>query len=97
MVSRPTEGAIPSELDSSTPQSSNSRSSEDVEQATEGDRCDTANARKFGRPVVVPFALALVICAPFPSMVMFEPVATLVRRSTLEDVFLRLTGRTLVD
>jgi lipooligosaccharide transport system ATP-binding protein len=27
----------------------------------------------------------------------FEPVATLVRRSTLEDVFLRLTGRTLVD
>ncbi|CAN5624354.1 ATP-binding cassette domain-containing protein [soil metagenome] len=26
-----------------------------------------------------------------------EPVATLVRRSTLEDVFLRLTGRTLVD
>ena len=25
------------------------------------------------------------------------PVATLVRRSTLEDVFLRLTGRTLVD
>jgi lipooligosaccharide transport system ATP-binding protein len=27
----------------------------------------------------------------------FEPVVTLVRRSTLEDVFLRLTGRTLVD
>ena len=26
-----------------------------------------------------------------------EPVSTLVRRSTLEDVFLRLTGRTLVD
>ena len=26
-----------------------------------------------------------------------SPVATLVRRSTLEDVFLRLTGRTLVD
>ena len=26
-----------------------------------------------------------------------EPVATLVRRATLEDVFLRLTGRTLVD
>jgi len=26
-----------------------------------------------------------------------RPVATLVRRSTLEDVFLRLTGRTLVD
>ncbi len=26
-----------------------------------------------------------------------QPVATLVRRSTLEDVFLRLTGRTLVD
>jgi lipooligosaccharide transport system ATP-binding protein len=26
-----------------------------------------------------------------------EPMATLVRRSTLEDVFLRLTGRTLVD
>jgi lipooligosaccharide transport system ATP-binding protein len=26
-----------------------------------------------------------------------EPVVTLVRRSTLEDVFLRLTGRTLVD
>ena len=26
-----------------------------------------------------------------------EPVAVLVRRSTLEDVFLRLTGRTLVD
>ncbi|HET7529386.1 MAG TPA: ABC transporter ATP-binding protein [Mycobacteriales bacterium] len=26
-----------------------------------------------------------------------EPVATLVRRSTLEDVFLRLTGRTLVE
>ena len=26
-----------------------------------------------------------------------EPIATLVRRSTLEDVFLRLTGRTLVD
>ena len=26
-----------------------------------------------------------------------EPVATLVRRCTLEDVFLRLTGRTLVD
>lgn len=25
------------------------------------------------------------------------PVAVLVRRSTLEDVFLRLTGRTLVD
>jgi lipooligosaccharide transport system ATP-binding protein len=25
------------------------------------------------------------------------PEATLVRRSTLEDVFLRLTGRTLVD
>jgi lipooligosaccharide transport system ATP-binding protein len=27
----------------------------------------------------------------------FRPIATLVRRSTLEDVFLRLTGRTLVD
>jgi lipooligosaccharide transport system ATP-binding protein len=27
----------------------------------------------------------------------FEPVASLIRRSTLEDVFLRLTGRTLVD
>jgi lipooligosaccharide transport system ATP-binding protein len=26
-----------------------------------------------------------------------QPIATLVRRSTLEDVFLRLTGRTLVD
>jgi lipooligosaccharide transport system ATP-binding protein len=26
-----------------------------------------------------------------------DPVAVLVRRSTLEDVFLRLTGRTLVD
>jgi len=26
-----------------------------------------------------------------------QPVATLVRRSTLEDVFLHLTGRTLVD
>jgi lipooligosaccharide transport system ATP-binding protein len=26
-----------------------------------------------------------------------HPVATLVRRSTLEDVFLRLTGRTLVE
>jgi lipooligosaccharide transport system ATP-binding protein len=26
-----------------------------------------------------------------------EPIATLVRRSTLEDVFLKLTGRTLVD
>ena len=26
-----------------------------------------------------------------------RPMATLVRRSTLEDVFLRLTGRTLVD
>ena len=26
-----------------------------------------------------------------------EPVAVLVRRSTLEDVFLHLTGRTLVD
>ncbi len=26
-----------------------------------------------------------------------HPVSTLVRRSTLEDVFLRLTGRTLVD
>jgi lipooligosaccharide transport system ATP-binding protein len=26
-----------------------------------------------------------------------HPIATLVRRSTLEDVFLRLTGRTLVD
>jgi len=26
-----------------------------------------------------------------------EPVASLVRRSSLEDVFLRLTGRTLVD
>jgi lipooligosaccharide transport system ATP-binding protein len=26
-----------------------------------------------------------------------DPVASLVRRSTLEDVFLRLTGRTLVD
>jgi lipooligosaccharide transport system ATP-binding protein len=26
-----------------------------------------------------------------------EPVMSLVRRSTLEDVFLRLTGRTLVD
>jgi lipooligosaccharide transport system ATP-binding protein len=26
-----------------------------------------------------------------------QPVAVLVRRSTLEDVFLRLTGRTLVD
>jgi lipooligosaccharide transport system ATP-binding protein len=26
-----------------------------------------------------------------------RPIATLVRRSTLEDVFLRLTGRTLVD
>jgi lipooligosaccharide transport system ATP-binding protein len=26
-----------------------------------------------------------------------RPVAVLVRRSTLEDVFLRLTGRTLVD
>jgi lipooligosaccharide transport system ATP-binding protein len=27
----------------------------------------------------------------------FEPVSALVRRSTLEDVFLRLTGRTLID
>ncbi|HVI38954.1 MAG TPA: hypothetical protein VM684_22140, partial [Gaiellales bacterium] len=26
-----------------------------------------------------------------------HPMATLVRRSTLEDVFLRLTGRTLVE
>jgi lipooligosaccharide transport system ATP-binding protein len=26
-----------------------------------------------------------------------EPVASLVRRSTLEDVFLSLTGRSLVD
>jgi lipooligosaccharide transport system ATP-binding protein len=26
-----------------------------------------------------------------------QPVAVLVRRSTLEDVFLRLTGRSLVD
>ena len=26
-----------------------------------------------------------------------DPVVSLVRRSTLEDVFLRLTGRTLVD
>ena len=26
-----------------------------------------------------------------------EPIAVLVRRSTLEDVFLKLTGRTLVD
>ena len=26
-----------------------------------------------------------------------DPVSSLVRRSTLEDVFLRLTGRTLVD
>jgi len=26
-----------------------------------------------------------------------SPQSTLVRRSTLEDVFLRLTGRTLVD
>jgi lipooligosaccharide transport system ATP-binding protein len=26
-----------------------------------------------------------------------EPVASLIRRSSLEDVFLRLTGRTLVD
>ena len=26
-----------------------------------------------------------------------DPIATLVRRSTLEDVFLRLTGRTLID
>jgi lipooligosaccharide transport system ATP-binding protein len=26
-----------------------------------------------------------------------RPVSSLVRRSTLEDVFLRLTGRTLVD
>ena len=26
-----------------------------------------------------------------------QPLAVLVRRSTLEDVFLRLTGRTLVD
>jgi lipooligosaccharide transport system ATP-binding protein len=26
-----------------------------------------------------------------------DPTAVLVRRSTLEDVFLRLTGRTLVD
>jgi len=26
-----------------------------------------------------------------------DPVAVLVRRSTLEDVFLHLTGRTLVD
>jgi lipooligosaccharide transport system ATP-binding protein len=26
-----------------------------------------------------------------------QPVAVLVRRSTLEDVFLHLTGRTLVD
>jgi lipooligosaccharide transport system ATP-binding protein len=26
-----------------------------------------------------------------------EPVATLTRRSTLEDVFLRLTGRQLVE
>jgi lipooligosaccharide transport system ATP-binding protein len=25
------------------------------------------------------------------------PISSLVRRSTLEDVFLRLTGRTLVD
>jgi lipooligosaccharide transport system ATP-binding protein len=27
----------------------------------------------------------------------FEPLTSLVRRSSLEDVFLRLTGRTLVD
>jgi lipooligosaccharide transport system ATP-binding protein len=27
----------------------------------------------------------------------FDPLVTLVRRSSLEDVFLRLTGRTLVD
>jgi lipooligosaccharide transport system ATP-binding protein len=27
----------------------------------------------------------------------FEPLTALVRRSSLEDVFLRLTGRTLVD
>ena len=27
----------------------------------------------------------------------FAPISVLVRRSTLEDVFLRLTGRTLVD
>jgi lipooligosaccharide transport system ATP-binding protein len=27
----------------------------------------------------------------------FRPVSTLVRRSTLEDVFLRLTGRSLVE
>jgi lipooligosaccharide transport system ATP-binding protein len=26
-----------------------------------------------------------------------NPVSSLVRRSTLEDVFLRLTGRTLID
>jgi lipooligosaccharide transport system ATP-binding protein len=26
-----------------------------------------------------------------------QPAATLVRRSTLEDVFLHLTGRTLID
>jgi hypothetical protein len=26
-----------------------------------------------------------------------QPMSTLVRRSTLEDVFLRLTGRSLVD
>jgi lipooligosaccharide transport system ATP-binding protein len=26
-----------------------------------------------------------------------QPIATLVRRSTLEDVFLRLTGRSLAD
>jgi lipooligosaccharide transport system ATP-binding protein len=26
-----------------------------------------------------------------------NPISTLVRRSTLEDVFLKLTGRTLVD
>ena len=26
-----------------------------------------------------------------------DPIAVLVRRSTLEDVFLKLTGRTLVD
>ena len=35
--------------------------------------------------------------APPPSILDYRPHSTLVRRSTLEDVFLHLTGRTLVD
>ena len=52
----------------------------------------------FGRPKFIDQSL---ICLEAASEQVhargLRPMAVLVRRSTLEDVFLRLTGRTLVD